>query len=144
MKTTILIQTLTALAVAGCTCGKNDDSTARATASTAPSAESAPVGAAAPGAPAQAAGASPAPVAAGGPSGTPGPAGGGKTIASNEVGKVQVNDAGAITAKRADGDSVTKGRDGTTKANGVVVDPSKGTVSVPGKGTFQTPPGATY
>lgn len=134
MKTTTLIQTLTALVAAGCTCGKNDDSTARP----AESAESSPAGTAVPAAPAQAAG------AAAAPGGSPGPVGGGKTIASNDVGKVQVNDAGAITAKRSDGDTVVKGKDGKTNANGVVVDPNKGTVSVPGKGTFQTPPGATY
>ena len=47
-----------------------------------------------------------------------------------------------VTAKNAEGSSVTTNKNGTTNANGVVVDPKKGTVSVPGVGTFATPPGA--
>ena len=144
MKKTTLISMVSLLWAVGCTCSKSDDGATRAAPSTTVAAEGAPVGAAAPGAAAPAAPAEAAPVAAAAPSGAAGPAGGGKTIASNDLGKVQVNDAGAVTAKRAGGDSVTTGRDGTTKANGVVVDPKKGTVSVPGKGTFQTPPGAGY
>jgi hypothetical protein len=70
---------------------------------------------------------------------TPLPAG--TVIAANNNGKVLVNDAGTLTAKRADGDSVTKDKNGVTNANGVVVDPKKGTVNVPGVGTFATPPG---
>ena len=51
-------------------------------------------------------------------------------------------DAGSVTAKNAEGSSVTTNKNGTTNANGVVVDPKKGTVTVPGVGTFATPPGA--
>lgn len=78
--------------------------------------------------------------AAGGAAATP--AAGGTVVAANNNGKVLVNDAGTVTARRADGDSVTKDKNGVTNANGVVVDPKKGTVSVPGMGTFATPPGA--
>jgi hypothetical protein len=70
------------------------------------------------------------------------PSPGGTVIAANNNGKVLVNDAGTVTAKRSDGDTVTKDKNGVTNANGVVVDPKKGTVSVPGVGTFATPPGA--
>jgi hypothetical protein len=68
-----------------------------------------------------------------------GPSGGGKTIAENAHGKVQVNDAGSVTAKRANGDSVVAGPGGVTKANGVVLNPQTGTVTIPGQGSFKTP-----
>ena len=67
---------------------------------------------------------------------------GGTVVAANNNGKVLVNDAGVVTAKRANGDSVTTTPGGVTNANGVVVDGKKGTVVVPGVGTFATPPGA--
>ena len=65
---------------------------------------------------------------------------GGTVVAANDHGKVVVNDAGVLTARRADGDKVVVAPGGTTTANGVVVDSKKGTVVVPGVGTFATPP----
>lgn len=65
---------------------------------------------------------------------------GGTVVAANGNGKVLVNDAGAVTAKRANGDTVTTNPNGVTTANGVVVDNKKGTVVVPGVGTFAAPP----
>ena len=123
------------LAIA-CTCSKKpDDSPSKSVASAEPSAAS--------GTTVETAAASGAPAAAGeassGSGAAVGPAGGGKIVAANENGKIQVNDAGATTAKRSNGDSVTTGPGGVTKANGVVVDPKTGTVTVPGKGTFKTP-----
>ncbi len=67
---------------------------------------------------------------------------GGSVVAANHNGKVLVNDAGVVTAKRANSDTVTTSPNGVTSANGVVVDGKKGTVVVPGVGTFTTPPGA--
>jgi hypothetical protein len=64
---------------------------------------------------------------------------GGTVVAANGNGKVLVNDAGVVTAKRANGDSVTTTPTGVT-ANGVTVDNKKGTVVVPGVGTFAAPP----
>ena len=65
---------------------------------------------------------------------------GGAVVAANNHGKVLVNDAGVVTARRADGDNVVVAPNGVTTANGVVVDPKKGSVVVPGVGTFATPP----
>ena len=80
-----------------------------------------------------------APGPAAGTAATPSP--GGTVVAANNHGKVLVNDAGVVTARRANGDSVVTNPNGVTTANGVVVDKNKGTVVVPGVGTFATPPG---
>lgn len=125
---------LASFLVIACTCGrKADDGQTSTDAATTPAPVESATGAATKGTPATAEANTPSP----GP-GSAGPTAGGKTVAENSYGKVQVNDAGATTMKRGS-DSVTTGPGGVTKANGVVMDPKKGTVSVPGMGNFKTP-----
>jgi hypothetical protein len=118
-----------------CACSKKSEEAPPTKSETPVTSDTAGAGSPSPAASPAAAAGDPAPAA---PGAGAGPKGGGTTIAQNDNGKVQVNDAGTVTTKRADGDTVVTGKDGVTKANGVVVDPKKGTVTIPGQGTYKT------